>query len=255
MHTIHILTHRGLDPSKEAYFAESSREAFEDQLLRGYGLEFDLRPDFTIGHDQGSRRNIEQRAPVTLQELLERIHTAGALSALHLKRAVQDPTLLDMLAGQDLSGVIIFDVTLETARYLKEKNPALMLAPSVAHPYDVERYGRAVGGTLYTLDKVLEHKDLFDWVWLDEWDRADKNSKIKKLYTRDTFDACRAAGFRIALVMPELHATSPGLLGGESHEDARAPEVLEARWREILSLGPDAVCTDYPDQVRAIADL
>ena len=34
-----IITHRGLDISRENYFAESSVEAFTDQSERGYGLE------------------------------------------------------------------------------------------------------------------------------------------------------------------------------------------------------------------------
>src|SRR3989338_11462789 len=39
----HVLTHRGLDPSKPNYFVESSVQAFGDQLMRGYGLEFDVQ--------------------------------------------------------------------------------------------------------------------------------------------------------------------------------------------------------------------
>lgn len=255
MSSTHILTHRGLDPSKKGYFDESSLEAFEDQLARGYGLEFDLRPDLTVAHDQDLGRITGRGTLITLPELLTRIHAAGLLAALHLKSGVQTPALLDTLLRHDLSGLIIFDVTIETARYLKAKNSTLALAPSVAHPYDVERYNHVVGDTLYTIEEVLAHRELFEWVWLDEWDRADKDGGVKKFYTQELFDTCRAAGLKIALVMPELHATSPGLLGGESHEDARTTKALDVRWREILSLGPDAVCTDYPDQVRAIASL
>ena len=60
-------------------------------------------------------------------------------------------------------------------------------------------------------------------------------------------------GYKIALVTPELHGTSPGLYGGESHKDAKDKETLFKRIKEILSLKPDAVCTDYPEEVRIIA--
>jgi hypothetical protein len=253
MATTNVLTHRGLDPSRKGYFAESSLEAFEDQLARGYGLEFDLRPDLTISHSKDLTLAPEQGTLTTLPELLERIHTAGLRSALHLKSYVQDdPALLDTLLSHDLSEVIIFDVTIKTAQYLKSKNPALTLAPSVAHPYDIERYNSAVGGTLYTIDEVLAHRELFDWAWLDEWDRADKNGGSKTFYNADTFARLREAGLKIALVTPELHGTSPGLLGGEAHEDARDHEALMARIEEIIDLKPDLVCTDYPDEVRTL---
>ena len=51
---------------------------------------------------------------------------------------------------------------------------------------------------------------------------------------------------------PELHGTSPGLLGGESHKHAANTEVLFERMREILSLEPDAICTDYPEEVKLL---
>jgi hypothetical protein len=39
-----------------------------------------------------------------------------------------------------------------------------------------------------------------------------------------------------------------GLLGGEAHPDACNGETrLFARIEQILSLAPDAICTDYPE--------
>src|SRR3989338_6056993 len=75
-----ILTHRGLAPSKERYFAESSREAFGDQIARGFGLEFDLQVtkdgDFVVLHDQTLARptagaDTRKIAEVTLPALLK----------------------------------------------------------------------------------------------------------------------------------------------------------------------------------------
>ena len=57
------------------------------------------------------------------------------------------------------------------------------------------------------------------------------------------------AGLSISLVTPELHATSPGLLGGEAHPDAQSRERFFERIGEIIALKPDWICTDYPEEV------
>lgn len=279
----HIITHRGLDPSKPNYFFESSIEAFLDQLSRGYGLEFDPQMtgdgEVVVLHDSNLKRisggkderlvknmtakellglDLKDCRLSTLKELFGYIQeksSPDALSAIHLKHGFQADkknlyALLLELENTDSEKFIIFDITLETAEYLKAKNPALHLAPSVSHPYDIERYQSAVGGTLFSVEQVLARKDLFDWVWLDEWDLSDKNGSEKKLYTEETFSLFRKAGIKIGLVTPELHGTSPGLLGEEVHPDARNETALHKRFAEILALNPDAVCTDYPDLVQ-----
>jgi hypothetical protein len=280
-----IITHRGLDPSKSNYFFESSFEAFLDQLSRRYGLEFDPQKtldEIVVLHDSNLKRisggkderlvkNVSAKELLgldlggcrlaTLKELLGYIQeksSPDALSAIHLKNGFQADTknldaLLRELENIDSGKFIIFDITLETAEYLKAGNPALHLAPSVSHPYDIERYQSAVGGTLFSVEQVLARKDLFDWVWLDEWDLSDKNGGEKKLCTEETFSLFREAGIKIGLVTPELHGTSPGLLGGEAHPDARDQTALHKRFAEILALKPDAVCTDYPDLMREMA--
>jgi hypothetical protein len=248
---MHILTHRGLDPAREGYFLESSREAFVDQLGRGFGLEFDLHftkeGDMIISHTSP----VYESDPhvISLSELIALIMKSSAkLSALHLKHTWQKPEYLDKLLAElekvDTERLIIFDVKIETAQYLKEKSPRLHLAPSVSHPYDIERYSGAVGGTLITLEQAIQNKNLFDWVWLDEWD--------KTLYNKENFALLRNNGFKIALVTPELHATSPGLLGGESHQDALNKETLTKRIKEIIILKPNAVCTDWPDLLKEL---
>jgi glycerophosphoryl diester phosphodiesterase len=274
-----ILTHRGLDVARDHYFTESSIEAFTDQLMRGYGLEFDIRltkdKQLVVLHDSNLTRishgkDTRNISDVTLDELVtgefDGCHIAslstlltcikenqkkGLFSALHLKHSCHNKETLDILLTQlqgiDPSSLIIFDVTIETAQYLRLKNNALNLAPSVAHPYDIERYNSVTGGTLLSIDQVTANKELFTWVWLDEWDTQDKDGGTKKFYTREVFDHIRSLGLNIALVTPELHATSPHLLGGESHADAATQETLFKRIDEILTLRPDALCTDYPD--------
>ncbi len=279
-----IITHRGLDPLKENYYAESSREAFTDQLERGYGLEFD--PQITkdgkvvILHDSNLKRisggkDDRKISEVTLSEitrtefnkchlisfeelidLIDKKQAKGAISAIHLKHNIQNKNDLDIILSYlekaDMNKFILFDVTQDTALYLKQKNNTLHLAPSVAHPHDILRYNNFVGGTLLTSEIALENTDLFDWVWLDEWDRADKNGKAKKLYTEELFKEIRTAGLKIGLVTPELHASSPSLLGSEKHQDAGDAKNLFDRIEEILKLEPDIICTDYPDEVKNI---
>lgn len=257
---MNILTHRGLDHEHDSYFPESSREAFQDQLERGFGLEFDLQ--FTkdgqviISHD--SEVDLSSSHLISFSDLLGLIMKSSAqLSALHLKHSWQKPEYLDRvlngLEKVNTERLIIFDVKIETSKYLKEKNPKLHLAPSVSHTYDVERYNSAVGGTLLTLDEAVQNKDLFDWVWLDEWDKSLPNGQEKTLYNRENFEILRKNNFKIALVTPELHGTSPGLLGGESHQDAKDHETLKKRLKEIVELAPDAVCTDWPALLKEMA--
>ena len=154
----------------------------------------------------------------------------------------------------------MFDATPLIGREIKIHFPSLQIAASVAHPYDIERYQTAAQGTLLSLEDFLDHSNLYSWAWLDEWDLVlrhpdgDIDSEGKRLYTQEVFDKLRSYHFKIALVTPELHGTSPGLLGGEAHSDAKTPSILFARIAQILSLKPDALCTDFPEEVRALVD-
>ena len=281
---MNIITHRGLNTSKNNYFLESSLEAFIDQLENGYGLEFDLQitkdNKIVIFHDSDLRRissgkDNRKISDITLDEILKinynNCHLSsfdhlialinekqvnGAVSAIHLKHSNQNKKTLDIvlsyLEKADTKKFFVFDVTIKTAEYLKEKNSKLHLAPSVAHPYDIERYNNFVGGTLIPVEIALKNKFLFDWVWLDEWDRLDSNGGTKKLYTKKLFESIRNEGIHIALVSPELHASSPSLLGSEKHTDASDKKILFKRIKDIINLKPDIVCTDYPDDIKLI---
>ena len=180
------------------------------------------------------------------------------VNALHLKGGFQEKKYLDILLKSlkqnknVLRKIIIFDVKTDTAKYLKSNLPQIILAPSVAHPYDIERYNVAVKRTLMPIEETIQNRHLFDWVWLDEWDLTGGNNSTKILYNEDNFNTLRKYGFKIALVTPELHATSPNLLGGESHQSAKDVETLKKRINEIIKLKPDAICTDYPDMVKKL---
>jgi len=281
---MHVISHRGLDFENHHTYTESSREAFEYFLGKGYGLEFDVRitKDLipVISHDASMSRLTDLDEPeisemsvadfketklpngttLTLSELTTRMQdakdTTTCVHALHLKHQNQTQAELDVLIPY-LSKLaelplILFDAKPEVARQLKQAVPHLQIAASVAHPYDIQRYNDAVGGTLVSVADMKDYTDIFDWVWLDEWDRTDEASGKKALYTQETFSQLRELGYKIAVISPELHATSPKLLGGESHQDASDRTTLGTRWNELALLTPDAICTDYPHYVSTL---
>jgi len=268
---------------------ESTLEAFEDQLRRGYGLEFDPNPcadGWAVWHDGSMKRltgGSDSRCILdvplaavagarfgrgrvgTLDEVLTLIAqhgTADAPSAMHLKgerqSAAMRSSLIEVLRRHPAAvpKIFVFDVREETAVALKKDLPELALAPSVAHSYDVQRYNECVHGTLWTLDAALDgaRRGLFSWAWVDEWDLAADDMGGRKeppFADTATFAALRCAGLRVGLVTPELHASSPGLLGGEAHEDAANQGRLFERIRSIAQSGyVDALCTDWPDEVK-----
>ncbi len=280
-----IITHRGLEPDKAGYHAESSVEAFEDQLKRGFGIEFDIQLTsdkvMIAFHDSSLARvtnNKDRRkiSEIPSQEILSmdfngsrlttfsnvlsmilKSQAEDAVSALHLKHFLQEKKIIDQIINEiQASGIwthqfMIFDVKPEMAKYIKSKFSGLQLAASVADIYDIERYNSVVGGTLISTQELVTNKDVYSWAWLDEWDLLGPGGK-KQLVTQKTFDSLRECGFLIALVTPELHAQSPGLLGGEAHEDGVDRNKLFARFKEIMKLEPDAVCTDYPEEWKRI---
>ena len=280
-----VFTHRGLEPSKKNFFPESSHEAFEDQLLRGFGIEFDpnfVKDGIVVSHDADLKRitngkdqrdfkvlttteittikygyKNQGRTP-TFDELINLIRKSqSTINALHLKGKFQDEHYLEILIealqknNDVLSKILIFDAKPDVSRYLKKKIPTLIIAPSVSHPYDIKRYNKAVLGTLISVDDAIKYKreGIYDWVWLDEWDLTGENGTDKSLLNKDVFNTLRKAGLKISLVTPELHGTSPGLLGGEAHQDAENIDRLFSRIKQIISLEPDAICTDYPEEV------
>lgn len=293
MASILILTHRGLEPSKPDFYQESSLAAFEDQLSRGFGIEFDpnfCKDGIVVWHDANLARLSEDRDKrafrevpqtelsqirfwnknhttdgkiPTFDEVMELIRNSSSrINALHFKGKYQNPDDTNLLIkhlqnnSDVLPRLLVFDVKPDTAETLLKEFPNLALAPSVAHKHDVFRFNSVVAETLFETDHATQMiKDgVFGenpWVWLDEWDLTDENGS-KKLLTTEIFDKMRKAGAKIALVTPELHGTSPGLYGGESHPDSKDIPTLYIRIKEILKLHPDAICTDYPEEAKAL---
>ena len=281
-----IIAHRGLEPTHPNFFSESSLEAFSNQLNRGFGgIEFDPNPTrdgIIVMHDATLKRPTQGKyeqpvAEMTTQEItkiplangtiptFEQVmdlikNSAGTISALHLKARFQTPENLEkiMQALDKYKNIfnkfIVFDVKADTVKTLKAKFPTIRLAPSVAHPYDIARFGASIGNTLLSLEETLDlrKEGLVDGIWGDEWDTTGENGTSKLLYTREFFDKVHEAGLFAALVTPELHGTSPGLYGGESHPDAKDIPTLMKRIKEIKDGGADYFCTDYPEEVAKI---
>lgn len=273
---MYILAHRGISlPGKQ--YPESSVQAFADCLAKGFGIEFDV--NFTVDnkiiiwHDEHLGRLFNNKNKPFLEEItladFKKIKVDGCsfceladllelikqpkikLNALHCKGKFQDKDHLDLLIKDllkyksVLSKVFIFDLKPESARYLKSKLPKMNLACSVAHFYDKKRFNQYVDGTLLTIGEAIKNKKLYNWVWLDEWDRL--NTKGEKIfYNEKNFKLLRKNNFKIALVTPELHCLAPNKKYG-GHQDAQTKVIWRERIKEIINLQPDLVCTDYPD--------
>lgn len=280
----HILSHRGLDYSAEPKLQESSLEAFQARLMEGVGLEFDLIllkcGEILISHEKNTKTILPKSKVITfedlkfeeikkikthnltfisLSELFELIEISDIKShALHLKYPWQNREMLHIFNSYLMrfpathSKLIIFDLKHDIASLIKKEFPGLRLAASVSHPYDIKRYNSVVGGTLLSIDEFICHRDLYDVAWLDEWDLVDENEFPKTFYSESLFQQLRDIRKKIALVTPELHATSPGLLGGEAHSDGISEDKLFKRIEKILLLKPDFVCTDYPKKVKEL---
>lgn len=277
-----LITHRAIDVDpgdSEGWMLQESRwGCFCAHIRSGWGVEFDVRPlkdgELAVSHDASleriapgfnqeisalTRSELEAiRLPgggrlCSLDELLNFIADAGrGISALHLKSHCHEPSILanildaiepklDSLIGR----LLIFDATPRVAKQITQRLPGLDIAASVAHSFDILRYGAAAGGTLLTCNQALDHSDIYSWAWFDEWDTLDVGNGQKTFVNCESVDLFKNSGFKVAVVSPELHAASPALLGGEAHNDGVEQNRLLSRWRQFHQLGIDALCTDH----------
>lgn len=268
-----ILTHRGLAPSRTNFFSESSWEAFHAYLSAGLGIEFDaclVKDEMVVHHDLTLAKvtdkkdlralkditakefhslPLKQGRTCTLRDVLTLItqQTHQAISALHFKGPHQTPRgLNDLIQNllefpQCFKNLFIFDLKLESARYIKKRLPEISLGVSLVHPYDQERFNKLTDGTLYTFEEVRQHRELFHWAVLDEWDLKDRHNEWKKLYTPLMLERIRNLDLKSMIISPELHKN-------DGHEDSPSDRLFQ-RMKEIISLEPDLICTDYPDEL------
>lgn len=259
-----IATHRGLDPEHPNFpWTESSYDAFKDHLSRGYWIEFDLQLSssgnlYVSHHTVPEAQIVGTSEIVSLDLLFNLLRAYNGRGVMHLKHFIQKDAVLEVVISalkknaDLLPSLLLFDLTLTSGYRLKQEFPDLSLAQSVSHEYDITRYNDCVGGTLTSLSEALKNQDIFDWIWFDEWDLTSNDGGEKTLYNSTNFSRAREYGFKIAVVSPELHASSPGLLGQECHPDGCDPRRNIERLFKIAQHGVDLICTDYPDKVRGI---
>lgn len=277
---MNLITHRGINIIEGNPYLESTKEAFLDQLKKGFGLEFDIRltkdNKAIILHDPDLRRisngkdtriieetelkdiDIDKYSIVTLEEILEYIdkyQNSNSISAIHIKGQLQSnikniDTITDIISSSNLNKIFLFDIKIEIAQYIKSKNKNIKIAPSVSHIFDIQRFNSSTENTLIDIESLEKHKNLFDWVWLDEWDKNDYSGAEKELYSEENIKCMKDLGFLVAIVSPELHATSPVLQSTEKHPDGVNMEAVFKRLEKILKVKPDAICTDYAEQIK-----
>jgi glycerophosphoryl diester phosphodiesterase len=266
-----IYAHRGIDMDRSEKLSESSLAAFRWSAERGFGIEVDLQltrdQAFLIAHDSTVERWTNGRSKVLWSSLgseevtklsanfgpvcwflqiLALMQEFPALQvAIHLKGVNQTgpfvKKLTDVLKAhvQYFSRLLLFDLKSEIAVTLLRALPGIGIAPSVSDEYDVARFQASTHGTLMSLDDAFEQGRVFNWLWLDEWDRSGANESLKSLYNDDVFSKIRKKGLKVAIVSPELHKN-------EGHPDAQSDAAIQMRWDEIIRFKPDAICTDYP---------
>lgn len=272
-----ILSHRGYKLGQNC--VESSFEAIEYHFKNGRGIEIDLNfskdKKIFFFHDSGLKRitnnnNQSLFKDLTIKEinninicnnhfcdwdkfifLVEKYNPP--MVAIHYKGVYQNientKILIKNLKKKQnlLKKILIFDLKITTGKKIKREIPKINLALSIAHSYDIKRFNKFVSKTLYPIKTAIKYKKIFSWVWLDEWDRTNNFGKTKSLYNQKNFNLLKNNLIKIALVTPELHSTSPGLYGGESHQDNKKVFLYNKRLKQITKLEPNAICSDNTD--------
>ena len=284
-----LVTHRAINilgsKKAEAFALESHPAAFKMQLKDGFGIEFDIQPlkdtGFVVTHDADLKKltnnnnssyflevnnndfrslyNVNDRF-FMLEDLLNCIELHSKKNCfLHLKSHCQEKYLLDRLVTlltntkkNILDKLVIFDLKPSSASYIKSFLPHLNLAASISHPHDIERFGQYTGNTLISISDLMSFDNLYDWVWMDEWDKKDKNLNTKTFISDSNISLLKKKKFNIAVVSPELHEIGPGLHSNDVHEDAKKISLLIDRWSKLAQLDIDAICTDYATKISSI---
>jgi glycerophosphoryl diester phosphodiesterase len=215
-----IFAHRCYRDGPDAT-SENALAAFRDCLMRGHGVETDIRRSddggFYISHDK-AQRGPENGAEAFFAELRRFEKPTVALNVKELGYEVE---LLGFLQAQDVLGkLFLFDMELlepqpgETARRLRSLSADVKLAARVSDRG--ESVARALGMTWTSI------------IWLDEFD---------SLWVQGgDVRALQAAGRKIYAISPEIHGFSR--------------QQMLHRWQKFQEWGIDGICTDYPDLLK-----
>lgn len=230
-----IVSHRGIDKFKKTSFVSA--------LENNFGVEFDLNFTYPNQIYVSHNNNFNPHHTLKLTTLLSLLKKyTFPLSAIHFKGQWQNTQNIDLFIRiikkykKYKNSFIVFDLLIDSAKYIKNKLPWINLAPSIVLKKDQKKFNHLCHNSLYTLKEIIPHKSLFSWVWLDEWH--------SNLYTPKTFKTIRSLGLKIGLVTPELHLN-------ENHPDSHHTKLFN-KIRQILELKPDIVCTNFPSKSIAL---
>lgn len=216
-----ILAHRGIGFGEE----ENTLKAFRAARELDFGLELDARllqnGAVHVTHDL-------QDVNLTLDSVKTLLSGFKSPIAVHVKEDSLELAREVCRSTAHCPRVFIFDLTLEAAREIKNEFPQAEIGLSVGEQPFLP--------TVYSLDEVLNVPEC-GVVWWDEW------TKLGAVYNEGQIRRIREAGKVIYAVSPELHkSTVP------HHELAGSPEIA---WRELVRLGVNGICTDFPLELRA----
>jgi glycerophosphoryl diester phosphodiesterase len=252
-----IFAHRGL----KIKHPENTMPAFCSAFLSGFGIELDIRltqdKKFICMHNSSTLNmtGVDLTIKKSTYQKLSKLKIKNSILhiplfsevieqalvcvrqeqkiAIHLKYEEQNQEQIDILLGlfeeYDLyKQALIFDLTFETARQIRNKNSLIEIAISVGEAN--------YSPTIYTWQEAREHKELFDVVWWDEW-------KIPGgAYNGKRANEIHNVGKSIYVISPELHQD-------HGHPFANA---YNEYWLKFLQWGIDGVCTAYPSEFRQI---
>jgi len=123
----------------------------------------------------------------------------------------------------------LFDLTLESAKKVRDMNPAIRIALSVGEAN--------YSPTIYTWEQAKGHLDLFDAVWWDEW------KVLGSVYNESMRHEIRNAGKSIYAISPELH---------KDHGNPHADAGYEREWQNFIAWGIEGVCTAHPRELEKL---
>src|SRR3990167_648234 len=227
-----IFAHRGL----KLEYPENTLPAFQAAADLGFGIELDVRlakdGKLVCKHDPLGNSNTAEltRFDEVAKGVISKFGE-NQKAAIHVKFDEQKDAQLQMLDAlfrkHDLyEKAFLFDLTLESAKKVRDMNPAIRIALSVGEAN--------YSPTIYRWEQAKGHLDLFDAVWWDEW------KVLGSVYNESMRHEIRNAGKSIYAISPELH---------KDHGNPHADAGYEREWRNFITWGIEGVCTPYPREL------
>jgi len=230
-----IFAHRGL----KLEYPENTLPAFQAAADLGFGIELDVRlakdGKLVCKHDPIGNSNTAEltRFDEVAKGVISKFGE-NQKAAIHVKFDEQKDAQLQMLDAlfrkHDLyEKAFLFDLTLESAKKVRDMNPAIRIALSVGEAN--------YSPTIYRWEQVKGYLDLFDAVWWDEW------KILGSVYNESMRQEIRNAGKSIYAISPELH---------KDHGNPHAIIGYEQEWRNFIAWDIEGICTAYPRELEKL---